>query len=444
MTPADLMRAALRAWERQDLATAVALIAEAAARAPGHAGIAVTHANLAYETWAPAVALFERALSLAPDHSEIVRGHATALAAEGDPAVAHSVLAERLRRVPDWLDGHRALARLLATIGEPADASFAAAVAARPGDARLRLAWFHQCVLARDWTRARQVVDDAVDALGDLRPLKVARAYLASESPAASCDPALFDAVAEVVDPGLDLARVRFWLRVGDPARAAAIAEARLGTPDARGFWPYLSLAWRLLDDPRAAWLDGTGGYVATCDLGFGVADRAALAATLRALLAPCGAFLDQSVRGGVQTDRHLFFHPALQPLRARVVAAVAGYVASLPPPDPRHPLLGPARNDLRFAGSWAVLLGPGGSHAPHTHKFGWISSALHVDLPDASAPLRLGVPPPELGLDLPAQQVIAPRPGQLVLFSSTTWHDTVPFAHGDRLTVAFDMRIAA
>ena len=35
---------------------------------------------------------------------------------------------------------------------------------------------------------------------------------------------------------------------------------------------------------------------------------------------------------------------------------------------------------------------------------------------------------------------MIEPKPGRLVLFPSTMWHGTEPFAAGERLTVAFDV----
>jgi predicted 2-oxoglutarate/Fe(II)-dependent dioxygenase YbiX len=51
-----------------------------------------------------------------------------------------------------------------------------------------------------------------------------------------------------------------------------------------------------------------------------------------------------------------------------------------------------------------------------------------------------LGAAPPELGLELLPYQFVQPKPGRLVLFPSTMWHGTQPFANGERLTVAFDM----
>lgn len=43
-----------------------------------------------------------------------------------------------------------------------------------------------------------------------------------------------------------------------------------------------------------------------------------------------------------------------------------------------------------------------------------------------------------ELGLK-PAQ-LVEPKVGRLVLFPSTMWHGTVPFADAERMTVAFDV----
>jgi hypothetical protein len=78
----------------------------------------------------------------------------------------------------------------------------------------------------------------------------------------------------------------------------------------------------------------------------------------------------------------------------------------------------------------------------------GWISSALYVALPEphrlGAAPagwLSFGTPPPELGLDLPPYRQVEPRRGRLVLFPSTLWHCTLPFADGERLSIAFDIR---
>ena len=111
-----------------------------------------------------------------------------------------------------------------------------------------------------------------------------------------------------------------------------------------------------------------------------------------------------------------------------------------------RHPLLREPRTPIRFSGSWSVRLSGAGYHINHVHPAGWISSAFYVALPEAhmggaehAGWLSLGEVT-ELGLDLPPIRLVEPKPGRLVLFPSTMWHGTRPFAAGERLTVAFDV----
>jgi hypothetical protein len=243
---------------------------------------------------------------------------------------------------------------------------------------------------------------------------------------------------------------VRHLLRTGRPERAAEVAGPVVAGPAAKLMWPYLSIAWRLLDDPRRQWLEGDGRLVGIYDLGDDLPSLDALAARLRALHVATSQPLEQSVRGGTQTDGPLFsrIEPEIRSLRRAVAAAVERHVAQLPPPDPSHPILAPRRDDrIRFSGSWSVRLTGEGHHANHIHPAGWFSSALYVALPDEAERgpppagwLALGRPQAELGLDLPPDRQIEPKPGRLVLFPSIMWHGTVPFDSGERLTVAFDV----
>jgi hypothetical protein len=77
----------------------------------------------------------------------------------------------------------------------------------------------------------------------------------------------------------------------------------------------------------------------------------------------------------------------------------------------------------------------------------GWISSALYVSLPEqrqrGPAPagwIAFGRPPQGLGVALPEYGRVEPKPGRLVLFPSTLWHQTLPFDEGERLVIAFDV----
>ena len=61
---------------------------------------------------------------------------------------------------------------------------------------------------------------------------------------------------------------------------------------------------------------------------------------------------------------------------------------------------------------------------------------------PEPSGWFALGTPPPELRLDLQPYATVEPKPGRLVLFPSTMWHNTFPFEAGERLTIAFDVAV--
>jgi hypothetical protein len=244
---------------------------------------------------------------------------------------------------------------------------------------------------------------------------------------------------------------VRHLLRLGVVEAALPILDQGLAGNYASELWPYAATAWRMTGDPRSQWLERDDELVRVVDLGDAVPSLDALADHLLSLHVAKGEYLDQSVRGGTQTDGPLFsrIHPLIRGLRGAVVEAVQSYAEQLPPIDLKHPLLRHRRNrPIRFSGSWSVRLRSGGRHANHVHPQGWISSALYIALPqrqpgepDNAGWLTLGEPDEALGLEVPPMLRIEPAPGRLVLFPSWMWHGTVPFAFGERLTVAFDVR---
>jgi uncharacterized protein (TIGR02466 family) len=275
--------------------------------------------------------------------------------------------------------------------------------------------------------------------------------FLASETGDVANADRLFAATEGLQDDVRDLAFIRHSLRHGRLKPAESLALRRVGTPLARTVWPYLSLIWRLTGNERATWLDGEPPRAFATDLSFTAAELAALAALLRRLHTARAPYLEQSVRGGTQTDGHLLLRhePELQAVRRKVLVAVRQYVDALPPPAEGHPLLGTPRGELRLEGSWSVRLARQGHNVPHTHPKGWISSALYVSLPPPAqmgAPpagwIQFGSPPPELGVALEPYRQIEPQAGRLVLFPSTMWHNTVPFEDGERLVIAFDVRV--
>lgn len=435
--------------KKQDVEAAVEAIELAAKAAPNHPQIAAVRAQLHYESWRPASALFAEAVKLNADDLQLLRNQALALASEGEAHAAQHLLEQHLSVRPEWLDGHAILSRIRTTSGEIEghDRSYAEASERIPENLALRLAWFHNSAIAKDWNKVGTILDAAERDFPEQRALASARFYLASESR----DDAVVDArlaeVADIIDPGLDLCRVRLHLRRGDFSEAETCASRHIGTPSANMFWPYLSLIWRLTENERSTWLDGSPPMMSVTDLEFSAGEIAALASTLRKLHMLRAAYPEQSVRGGTQTDRPLFFnrYPAIQSARSKITAAVRNYSDALPAHDPAHPLLAPRRDEILFEGSWSVRLNDRGYHASHTHVLGWISSAFYVALPDHAGPepsgwFALGTPPVELGLGLEPYATVEPKQGRLVLFPSIMWHSTFPFEAGERLTIAFDV----
>ncbi len=285
----------------------------------------------------------------------------------------------------------------------------------------------------------------------------------------------------ESASPGLQLERIERiygtgegsplpWmallaLRDGQPERAAEFCERMTAAdPFNQGAWSLLSIAWRLLDDPREQWLCDYERLVMVTEVlpadgGGSAADYAAeLARTLDPLHHTLAEPGDQSLRGGTQTSGALFERPdpAIQRFRRSVVEAANRAIASLPE-DPTHPFLARRSNQVAPVGSWSVRLqGGGGHHVSHYHQDGWMSSAYYARLPRVPAEdwaahqgwIQFGVPPANYNVDLPPRRIVEPREGLLVLFPSYMLHGTLPFGAGqsgssDRLTAAFDFQPA-
>jgi len=422
--------------------------ARAARLAPSDAGIAHGRAHVALEAGVDAAALFDAARQLGPPKSEVLIGHAAARLAAGQGEAAAAELDEILAQVPLWIEGHRRLGQIRAMLGRPdeAAASLERALAALPGEAALWRALFDLHLQREDFAALEECIARATEQAEEMRAEYGAIAA-AERGEMARAD-ALFER-APALD-GLAVWRIRHLLRSGRLDEALRRIDRELASDRAAAAWPYAAAAWRLAGDPRSAWLEGDPRLVRTIDLGPEALADGALAPLLRSLHVARGEYLDQSVRGGTQTDGPLFSRiaPEIRALRSAVTHAVQNYLAQLPPIDPAHPLLRHRRDRApRFAGSWSVRLRGGGHHANHVHPEGWISSALYIALPPR-APwepadagwLALGEPQAALGLDLPPVQRIEPRVGRLVLFPSWMWHGTRPFAQGERLTVAFDV----
>lgn len=426
---------------------------KAVALEPSNRSIVLGQAQVYLEAGFPASALYREALSRWRGDHDLILGYAAALFAEGNSDDAIAMLEEHLLTEPNWIDGHRQLAQLLALVGRFHDigASYKRGLASPYGSPYLWWGLVDQYILAEQYERALETIGDARTKTGDTRHYvlneAVARAELGDRENADLC----FARLGAPDDIHFATRLVRHHLRSGRIEMARDLAE-RWKEPQAGPFmWPYLASIWRFMEDPRSQWLEGDERTILEIDLSDQIPSLKTLQSVLFRMHHGAGSFLDQSVRGGTQTAGHLLLReePEIRELREIIRTAVCQYITRLPPIDPRHPLLS-QRRDLnpRFAGSWSVLLRQGGKHNNHVHPEGWISSALYLSLPenmgeggkDRSGWLTLGAPASELGMGLEPTRVVRPVVGKLVLFPSTMWHGTVPFSSGERMTIAFDI----
>ncbi|MCT2399671.1 2OG-Fe(II) oxygenase family protein [Novosphingobium mangrovi (ex Huang et al. 2023)] len=436
-----------RALDRRD--DAIAALEQALRLVPGNPGLVHALAHVTLEAGRPASRLFEQAVQLSPAKAEIRLGLASARFAEGDKERALSELDAMLAANHGWDEGHRQFAQLSALMGrgEEALATIERTLQHYPEADRLRVLGINLLMEAERHAEALEATRQAIALRGAHAAYRLPQAAALDELGRSEEAKVIFEPMGAPADAGHAVWRARHWLRTGEPSRAAAEVEPWLAATGAEGVWPYAALAWRLTGDPRAEWLDGQAGLHKVVDLDPEEIGLEPLRALLRRLHAGSGRFLDQSVRGGTQTEGALLARTEPEIARVREVLRreVASFMAQLPPSDAAHPMLSQVRVQRpRFAGSWSVRLGEAGFHTAHHHPQGWISSALYVSVPEGLGEeegcLDLGGAPGELGLTIAPRRTVEPRPARLVLFPSWMWHGTRPFDAGERMTIAFDI----
>ncbi|HYX45578.1 MAG TPA: putative 2OG-Fe(II) oxygenase [Sphingomicrobium sp.] len=438
----------LRGLDRRE--EALRSLRAAARMAPGSVHIAHALARTLLEAGLPSVDAFGRALQLDSADVEIVTGLAAAFVAAGEPDTAIAGLKKIVNRSPHWVQGHALLSRLRWAEGDRDEfaSSFDEALAANPLDIDLRREQLITLVHAERYEQALSAVAAGRAAVGDHLIFDVNDAIIHAEMGDVETAERLFAPFTHIPDAPLQIRRVRMYLRSGQPDAAAEVLEPWLQTQEAFMFWPYASVAWRQTDEERWRWLEGDESFVGVYDIADRLPPLDLLATTLRKLHTMSGQPLEQSLRGGTQTDGNLFMHvdPVIVALREAIRATVAEHVAKFPEEDQTHPLLRGPRGSIQFSGAWSVRLQSKGYHANHVHPAGWISSALYVAVPpdigeNESGILTLGdASAPNFPIDTPPFRTIEPKPGRLALFPSYMWHGTRPFGEGERLTVAFDV----
>jgi tetratricopeptide (TPR) repeat protein len=391
--------------------------------------------------------------SMAPE-SFTIRAHLLAELGRFDEAV--SQYHEVVKAVPEHLDAHETLARLMPQLGvaDVALESYKRALAAGPASPEL---WQSALLAANDVGDNAQLLawaKDAETAVGARPEFTIATAIALGRNGDPTAALAALQPLAEVFpDDGAIHAHIcHTLLMLGDPkkAEAHALRATELAPLDQFG-WAYLTIIWRLLNDPREAWLADYDRLVMCVDLDpEDAAEADAWFGPLRASVDQLHTMMahpaEQSLRGGTQTRGNLFEKrsPVMRSFTDEVRRAVELKLARLPQ-DATHPFIRRNSGNIKFAGSWSVRLASSGFHINHIHQSGWLSSAFYLTLPpevgtSQAGALTFGVPDAAFGLDLEPRRVEIPRAGRLVLFPSYFWHGTVPFeSQSPRLTMAFD-----
>lgn len=408
-------------------------------------------AQATLEAGLPASGLFAQALNLAPGNGDLILGMTAAQIADGNADSAVNYLATVVTANPLWLDGHQTLARLRWQWGGEeffAD-SYLAAIATNPGHTPLWQAYIDILIHSQCYAHAADEIHRAKHATPENSIFDLPEAICASELGRMEEADMLFQRLLRRDTIYTAERHVRHLLRTARPEHALSRAWPWITRPGATILWPYISIAWRLLGDSRADWLDAPDRLIGIYDLDIASFGRG-LAKVLRNIHNSGASPLGQSVVGGTQTDGPLFsrIEPEIRELKSAIRTSVLDYQNRMGATDPDHPILKHVQSRFDFTGSWSVRLQQGGFHSSHIHPLGWLSSAFYVDVPKGdelgSPPagcLLLGEPPPEFNSGLSPYRIVEPKVGRLVLFPSIMWHGTQRFDAGERLSVAFDLK---
>jgi hypothetical protein len=208
------------------------------------------------------------------------------------------------------------------------------------------------------------------------------------------------------------------------------------------------NVAWRVTGDDRAL---SSADYQRLCrpfSLGLDAEGLDRVASALDRLHPFAAQPLGQSIRSGVQAalDPRYAGDPDIDTVFRALEGPIERYIADMADHDDAMSLRAGSGHEI--IGAWSVRLTAGGRHSDHIHPEGWVSSALYITTPqvDPTDPragwLRFGAVRLGVGLELPAEHWIEPRPGVVALFPSWMWHGTEPFrSQGVRMTIAFDVQ---
>ncbi len=332
-----------------------------------------------------ALAELESLAREAPDSPQLLVHLAAQLTSAGRGDEAEVLLTQALGRWPADAALHTQLARLHWQLGAGLDAMrhVEQAIENQPGELHLRL-------VAADLLRNANAGDQALRLLE--RGLE-----LAPDSPIFRTSIGALLEGMDRLDEAMKFLRDAYaraprsvavrrnlapaLLRTGAAGEARALLDGLLAQyPDDQLLMAQRATALRLLGDPEYGRLYDYPRVVKTYTLkppaqfadiaAFNAAFAVELSALHRAVQHP----LEQSLRGGSQTERHLpRDNPLFAAFFAMLDAPIREYIAALDSADSFHPLDRRKHAGYRISGSWSVQLRGGGYHIDHVHPRGWM-----------------------------------------------------------------------
>jgi tetratricopeptide (TPR) repeat protein len=396
-----------------------------------------------------------RGLATEAADSPLLIGHLIrALQADGQTAEAEAWAERAVRRWPTDADLHVWLAKLRWQRGDQRGftAQLEHAIAGFPEQLHLRLIAANLWRNAGDLHRALDLAQGGLK-LAPLEPAFLTSVGLLLEDLDRSAEalPYLRKAAEQTQNPRFTANLIPTLLRLGEAHEAQTIVAKLLrGSSLDQQLLAYQALAFRQLGQLQAYHELYDYERLVRCYQLFSDGDQRSrfndeFARELLRLHRSDERPLDQSLRGGTQTNRNL---PLANPVVARffqlIDAPICDYISRLTHVE--HVFDRRRRDGYQVIGSWSVALRAGGFHINHIHPMGWISSAYYVQVPELSEDagtagwLKFGEPSFALAQIAP-DHFAKPEPGLLVLFPSYMWHGTVPIVDGSlRLTAAFDL----
>jgi tetratricopeptide (TPR) repeat protein len=371
----------------------------------------------------PAIAAYRKALKIRP-HPRLYLSLGSALRNLGELAAAVDAYRQALTLDPDYAQAHDQLGSALWARGEPdaALACYQQALAIQPG---LTEAHYHMGVFLQDAGRHAEAIGH-FDSAGSHADAAQRALYCQYRSGA-------FAEFRGSLPPQLAL-----------PHRAPLVAtltahHARnFGVADPYAFCPQpLSFIYHValpeLQDP---------GSTLLADL---LVDITHTAISERK---------QGRLHAGIQSAGNLFrrSEPSFRRLAELVLEQVRRYPAAfadLPADLARCELLRAFPTAAEFSSSWYIRMRQGGHLTSHIHEEGWISGCVYLAMPPTPpGALEGSIEFSTHGDDYPClhddfpQRTITPGVGDIVLFPSSLFHRTIPFAADeDRICVAFDIR---